>query len=126
MNCPYCNAHVNLVDSSLIYNGRSYGPALVCSRYPVCDAYVGCHPGTNKPLGRLADKELRIAKMAAHKSFDPFWRSEGHTKTRKIKRLNAYRWLAEELGIKESDCHIGMMDVETCRRVVLICEAKND
>ncbi|WP_088258626.1 zinc-finger-containing protein [Fimbriiglobus ruber] len=32
---------------------------LACERYPTCDAYVGCHPGTETPLGRLANKELR-------------------------------------------------------------------
>lgn len=122
MTCPYCSAPVKLVDSSVIYNGRSYGPAWVCSAYPQCDAYVGCHPGTSKPLGRLADKRLRNAKMAAHKAFDPIWRTPSISRTPKQMRAIAYRWLAEQLGVKPKHCHIGWFDAETCERVVEVCE----
>ena len=68
--CPYCGSRARLVDSTAIY-GRSYGMTWVCERYPSCGAYVGCHPGTTTPLGRLADKKLRAAKKAAHAAFDP-------------------------------------------------------
>jgi len=53
MVCPYCGLPAKLVDSEIIYNGRSFGNAWVCSNYPECDAYVGCHrddPG--KPSNR--------------------------------------------------------------------------
>ncbi len=56
--CPFCNSSVSLVDSAKVY-GRSYGFIYLCDQYPKCDARVGCHPGSNKPLGTLADKELR-------------------------------------------------------------------
>ena len=81
-----------------------------------CGAYVGCHKtGDGKqPLGRLANAELRAAKSAAHAAFDPMW------KDGKKKRGSAYAWLADALGIDKRDCHIGMFDVETCRRVVEI------
>ena len=41
------------------------------------------------------------------------------TKARKA----AYRWLSKQLGISAKICHIGMFDVETCKRVVEICES---
>lgn len=82
-----------------------------------CDAYVGCHPGTINPLGRLANAELRRAKKAAHAAFDPKWREGG------MKRQQAYKWLSEQLGITREECHIGMMDVDLCRRVVEVCKA---
>lgn len=123
MTCPYCGKNVLLRDSSVIYNGKSYGMAWVCSGYPTCDAYVGCHRATNKPLGRLANKELRTAKMAAHKAFDVRWKGKTDEKlTRNQIRQNAYAWLARTLGIRFKDCHIGEMDVAMCWRVVEVCK----
>lgn len=81
-----------------------------------CDAYVGCHPGSTRPLGRLANAELRAAKVAAHAAFDPLW-SGGQ-----ISRNAAYKWLAEQLGIERRYCHIGSFDVKQCERVVEICK----
>ncbi len=119
-DCPYCGSETKLVDSSIIYR-RSYGPAWVCARYPSCDSYVGCHPGTEKPLGRLANKELRDAKMAAHAAFDPIWRTPSISRTPRQMRHVAYRWLADRLGINPKQCHIGWFDAEMCRRVVEVC-----
>ena len=114
MNCPYCGGSVKLIDSQIIY-GKSYGLAWVCENYPKCDAYVGCHPGTDKPLGRLADKELRAWKGAAHAAFDPMWKS------RKMTRRRAYQWLSGQIGILEDETHIGMFDADMCKRTVDIC-----
>lgn len=122
--CPYCNESSILVDSAKVY-GRSYGWMYVCQRYPGCDAYVGCHKGTTEPLGRLANKELRSAKRAAHDAFDPLWRAKIRLTgcSKKTARTRAYAWLAGELGISFDDCHIGMFDVETCKRVAELCSA---
>ena len=89
-----------------------------------CEAWVGCHPqGT--PLGRLADKALRQAKMAAHAAFDPFWKAKMRRDgwPQKRARNAGYEWLAGQMGIAREDCHIGMFDEAQCRRVVEICEA---
>ena len=80
-----------------------------------CDAYVGVHRGTDKPKGRLANKELRYWKMAAHEAFDPIWQSKT------MKRNEAYKWLARRMGLKTKDTHIGMFDVRQCRKVIKIC-----
>ncbi len=132
--CPYCASPVEKVLGFSIYGDRwpdlAYRPFWACARYPACDAYVGCHPGTENPLGRLADKELRRWKRRAHAAFDPLWqrkleerRAERGPEYRKhYARGSGYRWLAEQLGIPFEDCHIGMFDVETCRRVVDLCE----
>lgn len=110
MNCPYCNKPVEfLSDSSEIYHGKNYGPVYICRP---CQAWVGCHKGTDKPLGRLADKELRNLKIALHDEFDSIWKSG------MMKRKDAYQWLAGELGITVDDCHIGMFDNEMCRKAL--------
>lgn len=79
-------------------------------------AYVGCHKGTNKPLGRLANAELRHWKQKAHSAFDPLWQ-HGRFKGR---RKAAYAWLAKEMHLPEAETHIGMFDVSQCKRVIQI------
>lgn len=115
VSCPYCGERAKLVTGKDLYPHR---PDLYAKPFYAClpcDAYVGCHEGTTNPLGRLANFELRKAKMAAHAVFDPIWRSGT------MRRTQAYQWLAGELGIDPKDCHIGMFDVDACRRVVDIC-----
>ena len=124
--CPYCGAPAEFLPSSeRLYHGRDYGPVYACLP---CKAWVGCHRGTTRPLGRLADAALRRAKIAAHAAFDHTWRAlharrqtaePGYTLGRA--RASRYRRLAELLGIPPQECHIGMFDVETCRRVIELC-----
>lgn len=122
--CPYCGRTAELKDSAVIYCGTSYGMAWVCSGFPECDAYVGCHRGTETPLGRLADKDLRFWKKRAHSLFDPLWKK--HTRHDRTRREQMYGWLANQLGISRGDCHIGMFDVETCVRVVELCRERSE
>lgn len=113
--CPYCGELSKLVYGDVVYPHRGdlrNKPFYLCGP---CKAWVGCHPGTTTPLGRLADAGLRKAKSAAHAAFDPFWRSG------KMSRGTAYAKLGDELGIPREEVHIGMMDAERCRRVVEIC-----
>lgn len=107
--CDYCGKAAAFSQSSAhLYRGKDYGPVWECRP---CEAWVGCHPGTKKPLGRLANKALRMAKMRAHSAFDPLWKS------RLMSRTTAYRKLAEAAKMSPKDCHIGMFDVATCERV---------
>ena len=96
MRCPYCGGSVKLVSASVVYHSNKYGNSKVwvCENYPKCDAYVGCHPGTEIPLGRLANAKLRALKVEAHKQFDPIWKSGLMT------RREAYKWLADMLHIE--------------------------
>lgn len=86
--CDYCGKQAHFVDSSVVY-GRSYGMIYYC---PDCKAWVGVHKGTDAPLGRLADAQLRKAKIAAHAAFDVIWRR------RRTTRKKAYKWLSEPDG----------------------------
>lgn len=119
--CPYCGARSAYIESSAeVYHGRDYGPLYICRP---CQAWVGVHKGTTKPLGRLADATLRTAKQRVHAAFDPlwvqYWRAYTHTEERSsgmrvAQRLRCYAWLADELGIPVAECHIGMFDVALC------------
>lgn len=118
--CPYCGGNTEYVDSSCVY-GRTYGMIYICKP---CDAYVGVHKGTDKALGRLANNELRYWKKEAHAKFDPLWQrkmTKGFSK--KEARGSAYKWLSEQMGLHIDLTHIGMMDVEQCKRVVELCGA---
>ena len=116
--CPYCNSTAVLVGGNVIYPHR---PDLVHRKFwrcpcLVCDAYVGCHLGSDKPLGRLANQDLRNAKVLAHEFFDRLWRNG------KMKRSSAYAWLAKKMKISRNKCHIGMFNVEQCNEAVKHCK----
>ena len=112
--CAYCGRQAELVDSSVIY-GRSYGHKVWLCRN--CMAYVGCHRGTDKPLGRLANAELREWKKKAHAAFDPLWQYGRFRKRRNA----AYAWLSQQMHLPIEKTHIGMFDVAECKRVIEIC-----
>ncbi|MAN12439.1 MAG: hypothetical protein CMN63_08570 [Sphingobium sp.] len=94
----------------------------LCSK---CWAYAGVHPRTLQPLGSPAGPDTRAARSAAHAAFDPLWRRRMRISnlTQNVARGRGYKWLAAQLGIDRKDCHIGMMDAATARRVVQICKA---
>jgi hypothetical protein len=120
MQCPYCKSNAVLASSVEVY-GLDYGYIYKCSNYPICDAYVGTHKGTTKPLGRLANKELRELKKKAHLYFDYMWKSRNSKLKVKNSRKKAYKWLSEQLGISVNDTHIGYFDKETTMKVIDIC-----
>lgn len=128
--CPYCGKQSEQVGGQRICPHR---PDLYGKNFYLCEpcgAYVGCHAGTDKPLGRLADAELRAWKSRAHAAFDPIWQARYERKRaadpkykKAMARGGRYKALAKLLGINGADCHIGMFDVELCRRTVEICES---
>jgi hypothetical protein len=121
--CPYCSKETEYVDSAAVYS-RSYGMIYLCRP---CDAYVGVHKGTDKALGRLANKELREAKKAAHANFDSLWKRKMENGFSKSKaRAKAYAWLSKEMNLEAGLTHIGMMDVNQCQQVIEICKAWNE
>ena len=115
--CPYCNSPTHLGGSRQVY-GRTRGELLICSKWPECDAFVGVNKVTGHPHGTLANRELRSLRKKAHAAFDPKWKRRGR---KGMTRSQAYAWLAKQLGLEPSECHIGLFGVEMCRRVVGVC-----
>lgn len=121
VTCPYCDRSAELVGGDVIYPHRHDLARKKFWLCTPCNAFVGCHAqgdGT-RPLGRLANAELRAAKQAVHRVFDPLWRDSRPHRNRLRRR--AYEWLAGHLGIDVKKCHVGMFDVETCNRAAQIC-----
>jgi hypothetical protein len=121
--CPYCGRDAVLVKGTVIYPHRQDLYSRNFWQCAPCDAYVGTHRRNKKhklngdePLGRLANKELRREKVAAHAAFDPLW------VTGAMPRRAAYEWLAAAIDVPFDECHIGLFDVDACRSVVVAVE----
>lgn len=106
--CPYCNKPPKLVYGLTLFPHLPKLSDKAFWRCEPCKAHVGCHEGTTKPYGSLANSELRNARLEAHGAFDQIW------KLRYMSRTKAYEWLAAQLGISVKECHIGLFDVDTC------------
>jgi hypothetical protein len=119
--CPYCGKSSVKTTGNAIYPHLPRLAGKTFYQCVPCKAWVGCHDGTDKPLGRLADAQLRRAKQDAHAAFDPIWKTlveAGMGKS--AARSRAYAWLAKELGIERSACHIGEFDLTMCQEIVNI------
>lgn len=131
-SCPYCGKHSKLVTGERLYPGKdkvAHKHFWLCEP---CDAWVGCYENsaTLKPVGRLANAELRAAKRAFHGAFDILW-MVGYER---LSRLNdgrvtkhdcistAYKWLAAHMGINIKDCNLGLFDVAQCMQAKTICD----
>lgn len=114
IKCDYCHRDAKRVTGKEIYPHRPELFGKQFWRCVPCGAYVGCHPGTANPLGRLANAELRREKQSVHRILDPLWKSG------KMKRNEAYALLAKGLNIAPQNCHVGMFDVHTCQAAVAV------
>lgn len=113
--CHLCNGAVALVDKAKFYGGRSFGWPLAyecCA----CKARVGCHHGTDIPLGSLADRQTTAARSAVHAVFDPIWQGKGRDARRR-----AYSSLARALGIESA--HISWLNATQCYEAIRVIEA---
>lgn len=117
--CPDCGAAMVLRETKKFHyrNGKPrlfYG----CSRWPDCRAAHGAHPD-GKPVGKPGTERDKKARMTAHAAFDQLWKSGS------MHRSQAYKWLAEQLGVEKKDCHIGKFDAAMCARVVEACNRRS-
>jgi len=114
LRCPYCGSPVVLRSADGIYRENHNDTKLyVCSKYPVCDAYVRIQAGTkNIPLGSLANGELRALRIEAHRYFDRIHQ------TGLMSKQDAYAWLATIVAAPMSYAHIGQLSEYYCRVVI--------
>ena len=113
--CNICGGEVIYTSNSKIY-GREYGSGKMyfCTK---CGAYVGTHiPRPKEAFGILANEEMREMKKKCHSLFDEKWIHEKNIKQKKKARKNAYKWLADKLGITVDNCHFGYFDMELLQK----------
>ena len=89
----------------------------MCYYCKPCNAYVGTHKNTTKPLGTMANHELRYWRRKAHAVFDPLWKSG------KMSRQRAYEMLNNHFG---KEVHIGESDIEMCQEIIKSITTKED
>ena len=109
MMCPYCHQSAEFL-TSLAFYGKDYGTNLYICR--PCDARVGTHGNSDKPLGTLANAELREWRKVAHQYFDRLWKDKWMTRTK------AYTWLQRQMEMTKDEAHIGSFSIEECQRVI--------
>ena len=93
--CRYCGGAVHLVPAAKVY-GPAAAKRLGLEREKFyqcqnCNARVGCHKGSARPLGNLANEALRMKRMETHQVFDSFWKERG------MSRTQGYKWMAKKL-----------------------------
>lgn len=121
--CRYCGGVVRLVPARKIYGASTERLGLAGEKIYLCqncNARVGCHKGTTRPLGNVANEVLRLKRMEAHRVFDALWKSGRMTRT------GAYRWLAGELHLRPDRAHIGGFEMDQCQKVIELCEKTNN
>ena len=79
-----------------------------------CEAYCGCHPNSDRPLGKLATARLRKLRSACHLKFDQLWKSGEMT------RKEAYSWLQDKMNMSQEDAHIGMFNEIECEKLLKV------
>jgi len=116
--CRYCGGVIKLIPAKMVY-GESTRRLGMEGEYLYqcqnCNARVGCHKGTTRPLGNVANEVLRLKRMEAHRVFDALWKSGRMTRT------GAYRWLAGELHLRPDRAHIGGFEMDQCQKVIDLC-----
>lgn len=118
--CRYCGGVIRLVPAENIY-GEAAAKRLGLVGESIyqcqnCNARVGCHKGTTRPLGNVANETLRLKRMETHQVFDDYWRRRGMTRTA------AYRWLAKHLHLSVEQTHIGSFEMDQCQQVIKLCQ----
>ncbi len=115
--CCGCHRDVN---ARLTSGGELYPRRSDLSKIPfwVCDScgcFVGCHHKTSKPttpLGVLATKQIKAARVHIHNLIDPTWKSG------KVSRGKLYKAISKKLGYQY---HTGeIRTIEEARKVYSI------
>ena len=123
--CVECQKDIKpkKVSGSMVY---PLSPRLAHDSFWMCNScknFIGCHKNANKnktrPLGVIANKELKQARIQLHNIIDPIWQSE------KMKRGSVYAVISKELGYTY---HTGeLRSVDEARKVWrIVAELSNN
>ncbi len=121
--CRYCGGIVRLVPAESVYGDSAVRLGLKGEKLyqcQNCNARVGCHRGTIRPLGDLANEVLRLKRIETHQVFDAYWTERG------MSRTQAYRWLAKKMHLPERKAHIGGFEMHQCQKLIDLCRGSNE
>ena len=120
--CRYCGGIIRLVPAESVYGESAERLGLVGEKLYQCQncgARVGCHRGTERALGNVANEILRLKRIETHNVFDGWW------KKRHMTRTQAYKWLSRALGVPEKEAHIGGFEMDQCHELIDLCRKEN-
>lgn len=113
LRCPYCGSSTRIVPATGILPASSkVTHLLTCSNFPRCDSYVCMHQGTNKPMGTIANGDLRKLRQQAHIHFNKLYQ------TGVMSRDDAYAWLADKIWVPRSEAHIGCLSEHNLHLII--------
>ncbi len=116
--CPYCNQQAVLRPANYVYgiSPASTGKHLyVCRNWPKCDAYVSAHRKDLRPMGQLANGELRNRRILAHRALERYRKVTG------MNKQELYVWLRTKLYLHIDDAHVAKFSLEQCSQVIDLC-----
>ena len=117
--CPYCGRRSVLRPAEYVYGANTINISdqlYVCAGYPGCNAYVGVHEGTTKPMGSLANPELRNKRIRAHRAINHII-EKGY-----MSKDDIYALLSLRLNVPRKETHIGRFSDYLCEQTILECE----
>ena len=118
--CRYCGGPIRLIPAEIVYGASTARLGLTGEKLwqcQNCNARVGCHRGTTRPLGSVANEMLRLKRKETHEVFDAWW------KERHMSRTQAYKLLSRKLGIPSDQAHIGGFEMDQCQQVIDLCRS---
>ena len=119
--CPYCGAPAVCRPASTVYGADTIdrkSHLYLCSNWPSCDAYVSAHKTDRRPMGTLANGNLRHKRILAHQALEKL-QKELH-----MDKWASYVWLQTKLGLDSHHTHIGMFSEQLCDQVISLCRNK--
>ena len=113
--CCKCEKYVVVkkINGRQAYRHRSDLRHLNFWQCETCSNFVGCHKGTDKPLGNIPTKKIKKARVEIHALIDPIWKSG------KMKRNDIYNYITEKIGWNYHTAKI--RTIEEAREVYKIC-----
>lgn len=122
--CRYCGGVIRLVNAERIYGDKAAKRLGLAGEMIYqcqnCNARVGCHKGTTRPLGNVANEALRLKRIETHHVFDAYWKSQHMTRT------GAYKWLSQQMRLPVKLTHIGGFEMDQCQQVIELCGGAED
>jgi hypothetical protein len=121
MKCPYCNQPARFSWLSVVIP-KATGRVWACFE---CNAWTKADEETQKPYGRMANKELRELRSKVFNALKPIIAQnftldpEGSVRTEIDAREACFRWIAERLNVKKF--WLSWSTKEDCEKVLNIC-----
>lgn len=117
--CPYCGGKPKYISGNKLYN-KNIGMIYVCEN---CDAYIGVYGSTKRPLGRLANSELRKKKQETNYYINAIiQKAVKKGQHRSEAKKSTLKWLGNNLEVDVTHMQTNMFDIDLCEETIKLCK----